>query len=342
MASPQHDIDTKRTLLSDAPDIDFNPRMMLLSMNKSFATVLKDKLHRHWIHNSMGSILFAMATIAFLAYGGWRLWHHGLYDISGGVIILIGIPVAGFSLASAFQLVRFLKQLANGQSFPELQNDVSKTLGPWDRRTAFSLGLSDRISKVLLTLYIGLFTFFLVVVVMDAFWFFLFFATVIMIILSKFLYELCRHLYFGRSRIHFSAFPLLLGDNLHLQWECPASIDSLDQIEATLRYVEQEIVMEKRGSGKSTPVTKNYQVYSDRYIQKKENFMREVTPRVSLSFDLSSPALRDHETSLVEKIKTYWFLEIIVHKKGWDFRDTYLLPLWKSAVPSTQDEKKTI
>lgn len=132
-----------------------------------------------------------------------------------------------------------------------------------------------------------------------------------------------RALKFGQSVLRFSEFPFRLGRSVRLTWVTPSGCSGAATGSFTLRAIREWY--ETSGSGKS----RNTQlVHEQQWAGAWElDTPARLTPgmTVDLNFDIPSNA---PGTNLQADQPLFWELEIMLRLPGFDFKDTYLVPIY--------------
>lgn len=137
-----------------------------------------------------------------------------------------------------------------------------------------------------------------------------------------------RAIKFGKSRIEYTTFPYHTGDKVVLRWLTPTGIGRADSGTFTLRCVQQWYEMSGSGDNRSKQVVQEVQWSAEWSLAAPE----EISPGkvVELRFDVPSSALPTDMSALKP---IYWELAISLKERGLDFKQTYLVPIYKHADP---------
>ena len=132
---------------------------------------------------------------------------------------------------------------------------------------------------------------------------------------------------FGRSRLEFSRFPFRPGGPVVLHWTGTAEIADLTGGTFTLRCVEEW--QERSGHGKSRTVRLVHEeLWSGTWHLDPAGHC-EPGKRLELQFDVPADA---PSTCLHAERPVFWELEVNVQMPGFDFEETYLVPVYGPAL----------
>lgn len=135
------------------------------------------------------------------------------------------------------------------------------------------------------------------------------------------LYLLLRRMKYGGSRIAFSRFPFFLGRPLEASWRSDRPLGRYDRITFTLRCVEEEL--ERQGPRHAQYV--RYQRWADEYVVEGPGEHRGGEP-IAVTF---LPPADAPPTEIQRDPPRYWEVEIHAETPGVDFRQTYLVPVYR-------------
>jgi hypothetical protein len=130
---------------------------------------------------------------------------------------------------------------------------------------------------------------------------------------------------FGHSRIAFTRFPYRLLEPVVIRWQPGGGISQVNKGSFTLRCVEEWT--EARGSAKTRSVNLVHEeMWSAKWILDQPRKL-QVTEAVELRYDLPPGA---QPTRLNADRPVFWELEVNLDVPGLDFKQTYLVPIYKS------------
>ncbi len=136
-----------------------------------------------------------------------------------------------------------------------------------------------------------------------------------------------RALKFGHSQIKFTRFPYRLTDPIVLRWQPAGGIIRIKKGTFTLRCVEEW--MERRGSGENQNLSLvQEEIWSGKWIlDQPRNFPLKDT--IELSYEVPADA---QPTQLNNDKPVFWELEVKLDLPGFNFEETYLVPIYSSAT----------
>jgi hypothetical protein len=134
-----------------------------------------------------------------------------------------------------------------------------------------------------------------------------------------------RALRFGSSRARLDHFPFFLGEELNCTLDLNADVRGFDELEITLRCVEERYETSGTGKDRSTKVV-CYQVFGE---------TRTIDPQSRDPFAVRFGLPVDGETTrLGERPATFWELEVKGERSGVDFLSAFKMPVYaRDAVP---------
>lgn len=138
-----------------------------------------------------------------------------------------------------------------------------------------------------------------------------------------------RTLKFGPSRIEFARFPYRPGEPLLLHWVAPAGLSRAVKGEFTLRCVEEWY--ETRGSGKNRQraLVQEQTWGATGHLDQPQDILPGKTE--DLRYELPSDAAGTTLCYRGEKA-VFWELGINLDLEGLDFKETYLVPVYRQAA----------
>ncbi len=142
-------------------------------------------------------------------------------------------------------------------------------------------------------------------------------------------YLFLKTLKFGATAVYWPHFPLKLGESCEIQWQAPKVRLDPRGLKATLRLVEEYFVV--RGSGKHRSRHQVFDCLYETAIKMKCYNTGSGQRRCSMDFTLPSALPSTHLSADVEgqSPPRYYLLTIVCIQKGIDFKEHYLLPLYR-------------
>lgn len=151
----------------------------------------------------------------------------------------------------------------------------------------------------------------------------------VLIIAGSLVYQVRQRKKYGVSRIRFARFPFHAGENAEVTLIEAPWLPAAAKVEATLRYVEEQI--ERRQSGKhSRNVVVAYARYTDQ-VKYSTDVLRQMNlTELPIRFQIPT----DAKTSrLHTNPPAYWDLEVHAATEGVDYEAHFLMPIY-AVVPA--------
>ncbi len=128
---------------------------------------------------------------------------------------------------------------------------------------------------------------------------------------------------FGYSRIVFTRFPYALSEAVVIRWRPGGGVNQVNQGTFVLRCVAEW--MESRGTGRNrTRSLVHEEIWSGKWmVEQPRNF--QVNGEIELRYELPPDA---QSTNLSADKPVFWELEAKLDLPGFDFRATYLVPIY--------------
>lgn len=151
------------------------------------------------------------------------------------------------------------------------------------------------------------------------------FDLILLLLLLELIRQTLGALKYGKSRLEYLAFPVIIGKRADLRWFPPSGLKNVSKITFVLRCVEEW--MESSGSGDNR---RTQLIHEQRWAMTRSTEGIEVAclPNypVTLSFDLP-PTVPGSKLADEHKI-TFWELEVNAEAVGIDFWEQYLVPVY--------------
>ncbi len=136
--------------------------------------------------------------------------------------------------------------------------------------------------------------------------------------------QLLRAFKFGHSRIDFTPFPYPLTQPVVIRWKPDHGVGQINSGTFTLRCVQEWT--ETRGTGKNQDtVLVHEEIWSAAWILEQSRQL-SINDPIQLRYDLPADAL---PTQLSADRPVFWELEVKLNLPGVDFRESYLVPVYR-------------
>jgi hypothetical protein len=132
-----------------------------------------------------------------------------------------------------------------------------------------------------------------------------------------------RALKFGGSRIAFSSFPYRLGKPIVIHWHPAAGINQANKGSFTLRCVEEWYEVRGTGKNRSRQIV-HEEIWSGTWQLEQPRAFQQGA-KVDFSFDVPGDL---HSTMLSADRPIFWEFEAKLDLPGFDFEETYLVPVY--------------
>jgi hypothetical protein len=291
-----------------------------------------------------GMFLFGLPFLCFgtiIAFVGLKFIHVNPRTVHAPYWVLTGAGVV-FYLAGVWLWVLAYKQYkANCRRTVILAKnagDLARADYPWDEKGCdaerWSAVLKQFAAAAAITLFLSMFNWWafftkseLVVKLMvsaldlafSLFW-------------VMFIFALGRAIKFGSSRVEFTQFPFYLGEPIVLRWTTPTGINRADSGTFQLRCVQQWYESSGSGNNRTMQVVQEVNWSGTYTVSKPEDF--PPGKRIDLRFEPPITALSSNFNSVPKTV--FWELAIALKERGFDFKQTYLIPVYLRAVPKSE------
>ncbi|MHC5023686.1 MAG: hypothetical protein ACYTGG_07220 [Planctomycetota bacterium] len=152
------------------------------------------------------------------------------------------------------------------------------------------------------------------------------FDLVLLLFAGQLIHRVLQRAKYGRSYLHYGAFPFVPGDVLEAVFDCPRGLGHVEQLTCTLRCVEE--AYEERGTGDDRRAeVVCYEAYRDTF-EVDEPAEHRGDRGMAVSFLLPQDALT---TDLASRPPRYWEIEVLAESRGPDFKATFLVPVYEKA-----------
>ncbi|MFT6631269.1 MAG: hypothetical protein ACJAS4_001218 [Bacteriovoracaceae bacterium] len=142
-----------------------------------------------------------------------------------------------------------------------------------------------------------------------------------LIILFWFYTMISKRVRYGKPFLRFLKYPFFLGEELHISFENIPHREQVEEINVTIRFYEEIF---QKNSKNETRVVLN-ELYADSITLSGKNIT--TTREVEAKFNLPNSVEFNNELS--SSPAKFWEAQIQCDIKGWDYREYFLLPIYK-------------
>jgi hypothetical protein len=155
---------------------------------------------------------------------------------------------------------------------------------------------------------------------------------VALLILWGAFHALFSYLKYGTSRLHFGRFPFRPGGSIEAGLEASSKLRQAPKIDLTLRYIEEIIIHRSSGKNSNTQIN----LYCLHEITQELPAALYANGEGEIPITMRLPA-GEYSTRLMERPRRYWELEVKAETPGIDYLANFVLPVYGSAGPATND-----
>lgn len=142
--------------------------------------------------------------------------------------------------------------------------------------------------------------------------------------LARLVLMILRALRFGAAEVRYGAFPLHLGEELHLEIRLPCDLRLLETLTVTLRSIEERFETRGHGRQRSTQVV-CYETWSATLRPPDPAALADLDGTFTVGFE---PPADESPTNLTARPATFWELEVAATRPGLDLSSTWLVPVY--------------